>query len=139
MDNKFSIGGRNFTLSKMDAFKQFHVVRRVGPILTELLPRLAQLKAVKETASEKEQLEQMAQVATPVLAGLSKLSDVDADYVLHTLLSCVEVQQPIGNWAKVFANNMLMVNDLDLPTMMQIASRAFMFNLSGFFSALPSQ
>ncbi len=139
VENKFEIGGRHFSLTKLDAFKQFHIVRRVGPILTLLLPNLAALKGASEATDESGRLEQMARVATPILEGLSKLSDADAEYVLHGLLSCVEVQQSTGNWAKVFANGFMMINDLELPILMQVAGRAFAYNLSGFFAALPQQ
>lgn len=136
MDNKFSVGPRHFSLTKLNAREQFHVVRRMGPTLIESLAKLGQLQKIKATSTEK-QLEQIGKVLAPVLGGLAKLSQEDADYVLDALLSCVEVQQAGGNWAKVFANGVMMVNDLEFPVMMQVASRAFMFNLSGFFPELP--
>ena len=39
MDNDFEIGGRQFKLNKIDAIKQFHVARRVSPILGDLMPQ----------------------------------------------------------------------------------------------------
>lgn len=137
MDNKFEIGGRHFSLSKLDAFKQFHIVRRVGPILTELLPNLDALKVAGEAKNDSDRMKQLANFASPILDGLSKLSDADSEYVLHGLLSCVEVQQAAGNWAKVFANGFMMINDIELPILLQLAARAFAYNLSGFFAALP--
>lgn len=138
-NNDFSIGGKQFKLSKMDAFKQFHIVRRVGPILAELVPALGNSKKLQnlDNASEEDKFDAIAKFAGPVMSGLSKLSDADADLVLHGLLSSVEIQQPMGGWARVSQNNMLMMQDLELPILLQIAGRAFMFNLSGFFSALP--
>ncbi len=73
------------------------------------------------------------------MTGLSKLSDADAEFVLYGLLAAAEVQQQAGNWAQVSTGSMLMIQDLELPMLLQIAGRAFMFNLSGFFSALPRQ
>lgn len=138
MENKFSIGTRNFTLSKLDAFKQFHIVRRVGPILSDMLPHLAQLKSFREDLGDADKLVQMGKLASPILDGLSKLSDADADYVLHGLLAAVEVQQAAGNWARVFIPGTgMMINDLELPILMQVAGRSFVFNLAGFFAALP--
>ncbi len=138
-DRDFEIGGRKFKLSKIDAFKQFHIVRRIGPLLSELLPAMKEMPNLKniDQASEAEKLDQMAKFVAPIMNGLSKLSDSDADLVLFGLLSSVEVQQPAGNWAKVATNSMLMIQDMELPVLLQIAGRAFMFNLSGFFGGLP--
>lgn len=141
MDNNFEIGGRKFKLSKVNAFKQFHIVRRVGPILAELMPAMKELsKFQNANLSESEKLEGLAKVVSPIMNGLSKLSDTDADYVLMGLLEAVEMQQQQGNWAKVVAGgSMLMIQDLELPLLLQVAGRAFMFNLSGFFAGLPQQ
>ncbi len=139
--NDFQIGGRDFKLNKLDAFKQFHIVRRIGPLLSDLLPAMKGAQKLKnvEALSEDEKLDQMAKLAGPIMLGLSKLSDADADLVLFGLLSSVEMKQSQGNWAKVSTNSMLMLQDLELPVLLQIAGRAFMYNLSGFFGALPHQ
>jgi len=140
-ERDFEIGSRRFKLNKIDAFKQFHIVRRIAPILAYLLPALKDVQGVSANAelSESEKLDQFAKIAAPLMNGLSKLSDVDADKVLYGLLSSVEVQQATGNWAKVANESMLMMNDMELPILLQIAGRAFMFNLSGFFAGLPAK
>ena len=141
MENSFEIGGRNFKLNKINAFRQFHIVRRIGPILSDLLPTIKDSQKLQksESLSEAEKLDSLAKIATPIMTGLSKLSDTDSDYVLFGLLESVEIQQTTGNWAKVMVNSMLMMQDLDLPVLLQIAGRAFVFNLSNFFSGLPQK
>lgn len=139
-DKDFEIGGREFKLSKIGAFEQFHIVRRLGPILGDIIP-VAQ--GIKGTLSDKEQTEEqkfetIAKIAQPILNGLSKLSDIDANKVLLGLLSSVEIKQaPVGNWARIARGEMLMIQDLELPTMLQVAGRAFAYNLSGFFATAP--
>ncbi len=85
MENSFTHNGRKFKLGKLDAFRQFHIVRRIGPLLAELLPAMAEItKANKlEGLSESEKLDEFAKIAQPIMQGLSKLSDADADYVLE--------------------------------------------------------
>lgn len=142
MNQDFDIGGRKFKLGKIDAFKQFHIVRRVGPILADMLPALKDIaKAAKGGPDESEEmkLDQISKFVGPIMEGLSRLSDADADKVLFGLLSAVEVQHGGGSWAKVSNGTMLMMQDLELPVLLQLAGRAFMFNLSGFFAALPKQ
>lgn len=148
MENKFEAGGRQFVISKINAIRQFHIVRRIAPLLTELLPHLASLKKAKDDIDDPEKMAQLTLIATPILKGLATLSNRDSECVLYGLLSAAEMQQSSGNWAKVaiFDDNAdeekrapgsLMINDMDLPLLLQVAGRVFVYNLSGFFAALP--
>ena len=139
MDTKFEIGGKKYSCVKLDVFKQFHVARRIAPILADLLPHMPKIGSMKEFESlpEEQKFELLAKLAPPFMNGLAKLPNDVAEEVLHSLLSCVQVQQPQGNWAFLSVGGTLMFQDLDLGPMMQIAGRSFMHNLSGFFAALP--
>jgi len=140
MDRDFSVNGRDFKLNKFDAFKQFHIVRRIAPILADMLPAMKDIQKVQNTElSETEKLDEFAKIAAPMMIGLSKLTDEDSNKVLYGLLSSVEIKQATGNWAKISTESMLMMQDLELPLLLQLAGRAFMFNLAGFFTALPRQ
>ena len=129
MDNSFQINGISFKISKLNAFKQFHIVRRLAPILGEMVPVLQKL------SSSSLQSDQLA-LLEPIMKGLGSLSDADSDKVLLGLLSCVEMKQATGNWAMLVRNDQLMFGDLELPVMLQAAGRAFAFNMAGFFSGL---
>lgn len=143
MNNEFQVGDRKFKLGKIDAFRQFHIVRRISPLLADLMPALAAMSKAKKNAesmSEDEKLDEFAKLAQPILAGLSKLSDQDADYVLFRLLGAVEVHQPeFNSWAKIATDSGLMIQNLELPVLLQAAGRSLMFNLSGFFALLPQK
>lgn len=141
MDNSFEAGGRKFKLGKIDAFRQFHIVRRIGPLLAELIPALAGMSVKKlDGLSETEKLEEFGEVLQPVMNGLSKLSDADADYVLYRLLGAVEVHQSEFNvWSKVATDSGLMIQDMELPVLLQAAGRSLMYNMSGFFALLPQK
>ncbi len=140
-ERDFEISGKKFKLNKIDAFKQFHIVRRIAPILADLLPAMKDIQRIGkiENLSEADKLDAFAEIAAPLMKGLSKLSDEDSNRVLFGLLASVEMQQEAGNWAKVSTDSMLMIQNLELPMLLQIAGRAFAFNLSGFFGALPRQ
>lgn len=141
MENSFEINNRKFKLGKIDAFRQFHIVRRIGPLLAEFMPALAGMNQKKmANLSETEKLEEFVKMIQPVMLGLSKLSDADADYVLFRLLGAVEVHQgQFDTWAKVATDTGLMMQDLELPTLLQVAGRSLIFNLSGFFALLPQK
>jgi hypothetical protein len=140
MDERdFQLDGRSYKLNKVDAFKQFHLVRRMGPLLSELFPAMkkAALVTSKKELTESEKYDQLADIAGPLLSGFSKLTDKDADFILMGLLSAVEVQQEGAGWARVATDVGLMFNNLDLPTMLQLAGRALMYNVGNFSRALP--
>lgn len=140
-ERDFEAGGHKFKLSKIDAFKQFHIVRRLGPILGDIIPVAQRLKgAHTENMSEDEKFNTFAKLISPIMSGLSKLSDEDSNLVLLGLCSSVEIHQPkSNNWAKVATPEVLMFQDLTLPVLLQVAGRAFAYNLSGFFlTAHPS-
>jgi len=143
MHSDFELGTRKFKLSKINAIKQFHILRRCAPIMAEILPAMKQ--AGKYTTEEKlkalpdaEKWEMVSGIAGPALGGLSKLKDEDAELVLYGLLESVEVQHA-GAWSKVCSGGILMMQDMELPVLMNLAGRAFVYNLSGFFSALPQK
>ncbi len=139
-ERDFELGGKKFKLNKIDAFKQFHIVRRLAPILADLIPAMKNMAATAKnmaSASESEKFEAFAEIATPLLNGLSKLSDTDANLVLHGLLASVGMSQQPAGWAKISNGEMLMFADMELPILLQLAGRAFSFNMSAFFALLP--
>lgn len=139
-DRDFEIGSRKFKLSKINALKQFHIVRRIAPILGEMAPMLKDLSRVKkseDSMSEDDKLEQIAKFISPMMNGMSKLSDQDSNLVLMGLLCAVEVQQSGGNWAPIARGDNLMFEDLELPVLLNAAGRSFMYNMAGFFTVLP--
>ncbi len=82
-DNNFQMGGRDFKLSKINAMKQYHIVRRISPILGDMLPAMKEVaRASKGDLSEDEKLDMAAKIIAPIMNGLSKLSDKDSEFVL---------------------------------------------------------
>lgn len=139
-ERDFSISGREFRLSKIDPFKQYHVVRRLGPIMSDIAPVALKIQEglKKADQTEEEKFEVVIKLAAPIFKGLASLSDEDSNYLLLTLLSAAEVKQsPANNWARVARDGNLLIQDMDLPTMMQVAGRAFAYNLGGFFATAP--
>lgn len=141
-ERDFEIGGRKFKLNRIDALKQFHLVRRLGPILGDILPVAQKLSKLKtDKVSQDEAFEAIVNTGgvTKIMEGFSNLSDEDANKVLIGLCSSVEMQQEHGNWARVAVADQLAFHDLELPVILQIAGRAFVYNIAGFFpSALPA-
>ncbi len=131
-DNTFQIGDRQFKVSKINAMKQFRIVRRIAPILGEMIPAMKDMASMKDDS----QMDQAAKIAGPIMNGLARLSDADSEMVLHGLLAAVEMKQEGAGWAKLVLNDQLMFDNLELPILLQAAGRSFMFNMSGFFDVL---
>jgi hypothetical protein len=124
---EFELAGQSYRAGKIDARAQFHIVRRLAPVLGELAPAAAGGKMGGLDA------------IPPLANAIAKLSDADADYCLFGLLAVVTRKQPQGTgWGPVTAGNALMYDDIDMVGMLQLAWKALEFNMSGFFAALPS-
>lgn len=138
MDNSFEIKGTKFKVSKINAFEQFHIVRRLAPVLKDMIPVAAKFNKLQKSGKKLEDLDEDEAMAAvlPIVDGISKLSDEDSERVLLSLLKAAEINTG-GAWAKIANEKGMMFDNLDLPVLLQVAGRVFMYNISGFFSALP--
>lgn len=134
-----NIKGIDYKFIKLPALAQFHVVRRLAPIIGDLLTALGpNVKDLKEGQDLSE--EQMLKIIAPVMGAISKLSDDDANYVIFSLLKPVTRKATAGGgWSKITTDgNIIMFEDIDLQAMVQLCVESFMVNLGGFINALPS-
>ena len=124
---EFETEGRTYRVNKIDARSQFHIVRRLAPVLGHVAPAI---QGGKTSGME----------ALPALAdAIAKLSDEDADYVLFGLLKVISRKQDQGlGWGPVCTGTTIMYDDITMPTMLKLAWESLSHNMSGFFAALPS-
>ena len=123
---EFETEGRTYKVNKIDARSQFHIVRRLAPVLGQVAPAVQGGKGGMD--------------ALPALANaIASLSDTDADYVLFGLLKALSRKQDQGlGWGPVVTGTSIMYDDITMPTMLKLAWEALSFSMSGFFAALPS-
>lgn len=123
---ELELDGHTYRVGKLDARAQFHIVRRLAPVLGELAPALQGGKGGLDTLP-------------PIATAVAKISDADADYCIFGLLKVVSRKQPNGlGWGPVSTENLLMYDDIGMTQMLKLAWEALTFNMSGFFAALPS-
>lgn len=141
MTEDFVVGDKKFKLNKINAMIQFHILRRIGPLLTELMTVMGHIARKNvDGMTEEQKLEEFAKIANPIMMGLSKLSDADSEYVLFRLLTATEYHQAQFNvWSRVACDTGILMQELEFPVLMQVATRSLMFNLKGFFSLLPQK
>ena len=124
---EFELAGFEYSVSKMDAFKQFHVARKLAPVLAELAPNG---EAPDMTADSS---------VIGLANAVAKLNDVDSEYVIHAALACITRKQASGlGFAKVTNGSSLMFADIDMQAMLHLTWKALQFNFQDFFNALPS-
>lgn len=133
---EFDIDGKQYRANRLDAFKQFHVSRKIAPIVPKLIPIFVQLK---DGGGLTEDLAGLAEVVAPFADALAAMKDDDAEYIIATCLSVVLRQQGT-TWAPVWSVNgrVVMFEDIDMGVMLPIIVRVIRDNLGNFISGLLS-
>lgn len=114
MTTETEINGVTYQLATLDAMTQFHVMRRIMPIVGVISGDDAMERAFR---------------------ALGELSDEDSEYVLNKCLTgCMRKNG--DNWAKVYVNGRLMFEDIGLPGMLRLAVATLKEPIAGFFTNL---
>lgn len=113
---EFEVGSFTYRNAKLGPKQQFHLARRLAPILTAL-----------QGADEGSLFGAMA-------TSIAEMPDEQCNYILDTCLSVVQRQQG-DKWAKVLndRNKELMFEDIDFKDMLAIAKNVIEDNLGNFF------
>jgi len=136
-----------YDFKKLDALSQFHIVRRLAPVIGEIVASLANSsemkgKDLKNTKFDDLDFNEISKNLAPVFTALAKIPDEDVNYAIFGLLKGVYRKQTnVGGWARITTDtNLFMFEDIkaDLKLMMSLAVKSFQVNLSGFMAALPS-
>lgn len=131
---EFEINGVLYRSGKLDTFKQLHVSRKIAPLVPKVLPAFASI-AKRQKEATADDIGIIAEAIQPVADVLSEMSEQDVEYVFGNCLAVVQRKQG-KDWARVWSNDALMFDDIDLPTMTQIAMKVIWDNLGPFISGL---
>lgn len=127
---EFTVGAHSYRAGKIDARKQFHLVRRLVPTLVGLIS-LAEMR--------EKGLRAILENIGAFTNALARMSDEDADYIMDTLLAAVQRKiEGDRGWASVSGSAGMMFEDISLALMMRLAFEAGRENLQGFFDELQS-
>lgn len=138
------VNGNTYRIGNMDPRSQFHVTRRLGPVmsalgaaLTTLLPKLAMptpdvvVGDAKKGATLSD--EQMLFVMGPLMDVVAKMPEDDVNYVIDRCLAVVQ-RRDGEKWASVMhQSGQLMYQDIQMPTMMRLVVEVVMGNMGDFF------
>lgn len=142
MENKeIEIEGHVYRIGKLDAFKQFHLVRRLTPVFFALGNSGATVE--KTAAGGIAGLSDLAAIGAlaPVADVIAKLSDEESEYVVNLCLLVCQRKVSEGKWApvKVRGAAKLQMDDITLTAMMQLVFAVIEENLGNFFPVPPAQ
>ena len=124
------LAASNYSIGRMDALTQFHVARRLAPVIAVLGESVAKLADSPETKSQEAWV---ASVFGPVMDIVAKMGDEESNYIIHACLAVVGRQQEGGKYAPIQRNKLLMFNDIEMPVMFRLVVEVIKENLGGFF------
>ena len=132
---EINISGTPYRIGKLDAFKQFHVARRLAPI--QLAMGLS-AEALTKKAGEATEEQMLAAIMGPIATELAKMPQADVDYILHTCLAVCSRGDQAGAFAPVLAQNgALMFSDIGMVQMIRLTIEVIRNNLGDFFALAP--
>jgi hypothetical protein len=132
---EFDVGGKNYRAERLTCLQQFHVSRKIAPLIPSLVPVFLSLAQMK--GGLKDNLPAMAEMLQPFADGIAGLPDEAAEYVIGTCLSVVRRKQG-DNWAAIWSASAkaMMFDDLDLASAIPLVIRVIQDNLGPFISGL---
>lgn len=130
METTTTINGQEYRLGKLGALPQFHISRRLSPMLAATGTSLVGLKLGMDT-----EVSEFARILEPVTEIIAKMPEDDVNYILFTCLNVVSRKQG-EQWAPITRNGQLMFEDIDMPAMLQIVFGVIKINLGNFLKGL---
>ena len=143
--DEIQVGQHNYVIGKLDAFAQFHVSRRIAPVIPTILPLLQEFhKPAVQSALEKaksnesvdfSELSGLGPALLPFADALAQMSDENSEYVIKTCLSVVK-RVTSGGSSAVARNNVIMFDDIDLGSMLPLVIAVLRGSLGNFIRGL---
>ncbi|MGI1019153.1 phage tail assembly chaperone [Pseudomonas aeruginosa] len=139
---EFSVNGQSYRTTKIDAMRQFHLSRKIAPVIPALIPVFAKLAESQKAEGAKplsSDLASMASLFEPFAEAVASMSDESAEYVMGTCLSVISRQQGT-TWAPIWDDRqkVCMFDDIDSGVMLQLAAHVVRESLGPFLAGLLS-
>lgn len=123
------IGEDLYQIGKLPAMTQFHVVRRIGPVLASMGVSITEMAASgKSLRADVDLLSIMGTVSEVV----AHMSNDDVEYVIYACLGVVRRKQGERFMAVMTGKN-FQFQDIDMNKMLRLTVEVLKENLGGFF------
>ncbi|ENA0235485.1 hypothetical protein ABFG72_003498 [Acinetobacter baumannii] len=140
------IGNYDYEIGRLNAIDQFHVSRKIAPIIPTIMPILTELakgelqKIIEKLESAEENdvsglaeanLESLGSALQPLMDTFAKMPEDDVDYVIKKCLTVVS-----RNGAKVVVRDAIMFDDLGMEHILPLTIAVIRTNLGNFIQGL---
>ncbi|MDV7233108.1 hypothetical protein R4487_08660 [Acinetobacter baumannii] len=140
------IGNYDYEIGRLNAIDQFHVSRKIAPIIPTIMPILTELakgelqKTIEKLESAEENdvsglaeanLESLGSALQPLMDAFAKMPEDDVDYVIKKCLTAVS-----RNGAKVVVRDAIMFDDLGMEHILPLTIAVIRTNLGNFIQGL---
>jgi hypothetical protein len=129
--------GNTYLFGKLNAFQQFHVMRRLASVSSGLGEGISRLQA-GGGAAKMQETGAILSVIQPLISAIGNMSNEDSEYVLQTCLGVVQRRVGTSFSPIQSAPGDLMFPDIEMLTMVMLVWRTLEFNLGSFFDVLRS-
>ncbi|WP_236209011.1 phage tail assembly chaperone [Pseudomonas tohonis] len=140
---EFELAGKNFRIGRMPAMQQFHLSRKVAPIIPTLIPVFLKLQAGNQQDGGDTPLSGdlggTAALLGPFADAIADMPNDAAEFVLSTTLAVVQLKQGT-NWVPIWSeqHKTTMFDDLDLGVLIQLSVRVMVVSLGPTLAGLLS-
>lgn len=130
---EIEVAGQTYRIGKLNAIQQFHVSRRLGPVMAAVGISLQSL-----SAGMLADLSDFSAIIGPATEVMSKMTDEETNYIIFTCLGCVGRQEE-ARWAPVVQGSNFMYQDIDMPVMIRLVVAVLQDNIGNFLQGLSGE
>lgn len=141
------VAGVQYRVGRMNAMSQFHVGRRVAPLLFALgAAGVGMLGKEPPSGEDGDGLKAFVPMIAPVAQVLSQMTDTESEYVIAECLQVVEREVSSGRWGPMVSTDAgarlahrMLFSDVDMRIMLRLVLESLKENLGDFWRGLESE
>lgn len=131
-ETQFTFHGVTYLVGNINGVEQFHLFRRLAPMVATMGVQMFQLLSGKQAAQEMSKTDWML-LAAPLVGEMAKMPQEDVDYIIQNSLKVVRRREGDA-WAPLLnVQGQLMFQNLGMVAMLRIILEVLRHNLDDFF------
>lgn len=131
-ETQFTFHGVTYSVGNINGVDQFHLFRRLAPMVATMGVQMFQLLSGKQAAEGMSKTDWML-LAAPLVGEMAKMPQEDVDYIIQNSLKVVR-RRDGDAWAPLLnAQGQLMFQNLGMVAMLRIILEVLRHNLDDFF------
>lgn len=131
-ETEFEFGGDAYRIGVINAEEQFHIFRRLAPMVATMGVEMLRLLSNKQDTAAMSKTDWMLAVA-PLIGEMARMPQEDVDYVIKHSLKVVR-RRDGDMWAPLLnAAGAFMYQNLSMPAMLRLIFEVLRHNLDDFF------